>query len=185
MDVLETILTAIALAMDCLSISVAFTIGKCFVEYVDIIKMGTSFGAFQTLMPMLGWLIAINVVWFVKDFSHWIAFLLLCSIGSKFIYESMKNRDDTKVSKLSVYMLLSLSIATSIDAFTVGVSFGLLMLQIIFPAILFGITSFLFTLLGSMLGRMLSIFFKGCSRLIGGIILIGIGVKILLESIML
>ena len=187
-DFIEAVLIAVALAMDCFSVSMATGLNHNSVKPFYIWRMAIFFGLFQALMPLLGWLVSSYFGTYIMAFDHWIAFILLAFIGTKMIIDYFK-KEEAKAfdpEKLSVVVLLAF--ATSIDALAVGVSFecmGCHMLSdIISSIIIIGIVSWLFSLIGFRIGATIGRRFKFPAELIGGIILIAIGIKVLIEHMM-
>lgn len=184
MDFLFIFGTAIALSMDALSVSVinGFTIKK--LHFQHAFRIAFSFGLFQALMPLIGWAAGRTFSVYIEKYDHWVAFLLLLFIGSKMIFESfsMDEECDSK-SCLHLPTLLLLSIATSIDALAVGLSFAFLRISIIQPVLIIGLVTFVICLCGVYIGNKIGHFFEKKLELAGGIILILIGLKILIEHL--
>ena len=184
MDPLSIVLTAIGLAMDCFSVSIVnglfFQQSKVF----KALKMASFFGSFQAIMFSVGWLAIRSFSKVISEVDHWIAFGLLLFIGSKMIYESQKEVE-SKAKPLSLSVLLLLSIATSIDSLGVGVSFALLQTSITVPVVIIGLASFIFSIIGVSIGERFGRVLENKIEIMGGIILIGIGAKILIEHLML
>ena len=135
-------------------------------------------------MPVLGWLGGIQLEWLITTFAPWIAFILLLLIGSNMIRESFSNDEDEESSdKFSFKELALLAIATSIDAFAVGITYAVLKTDILIPIIMIGVTAFIFTIIGLYLGKKIGNYFGGKFEILGGVILILLGVKILLEGL--
>lgn len=135
-------------------------------------------------MILIGWSIGLYMKDFISEIDHWIAFILLCFIGFKMIYESLKIESLEKTTNtLNIYVLLIISIATSIDALVIGISFAFLKISIILPIVIIGIVTFIFSILGINIGSKLGHFFEKKIEIIGGLILISIGIKILFEHI--
>src|SRR4030042_5960615 len=126
MDIIQILLIAIGLAMDALAVSITYGITIKQQKINNALKIGLSFGSFQAFMPLIGWLAGLSLRDLISGVDHWIAFGLLSLIGCKMIYESTKIRDDKGIRSLNVFILLLLSIATSIDALAVGLSFAFL-----------------------------------------------------------
>lgn len=170
--------------MDALSVSVT---NGCIIKELKprhAFRIAFFFGFFQAMMPVIGWAMGSLFYSYIRSFDHWIAFGLLFFIGIKMIYESFKKDEEKKQKDCRHYpTLLILSLATSIDALAVGVSFALLDVQIIFPAAVIGIITFIVCLAGVFVGNRIGQFFENRLELAGGIILIGIGVKILVEHL--
>jgi len=147
------------------------------------LKLGLFFGGFQAIMPLIGWLAGFSFKEMISDIDHWIAFGLLLIIGLKMIYESFGMDSEQEKKDLSYYTIIILSIATSIDALAVGVSFVFLKVDIILPVILIGIITFVMSFLGVFLGNKFGKLFGSKIEIIGGLVLIGIGTKILIEHL--
>lgn len=188
MNNFEILFIAIGLAMDCLAVSIASGIIIKKIEWRTMLTMAFFFGLFQAAMPFIGWLFASRFSHLIESVDHWIAFLLLLFLGGKMIIESFKEEDCKKdFNPASLKVVLALAIATSIDALAVGVSFAFLGMNtvdtILMPISIIGLVSFLMSLCGLLFG----IFF-GCRHnmrveLWGGLILIIIGCKILIEHL--
>ncbi|MBO4444136.1 MAG: manganese efflux pump [Bacteroidaceae bacterium] len=187
MTLLEIILLAIALAMDCFAVSVTsgFILRK--VRWRPILLMALLFGLFQGAMPCIGWAATNYFDRYIRDVDHWIAFLLLAFIGSKMLYDGFKGEEESHFNPHSLRTLVGLAVATSIDALAVGISFGCLGMNtfssILLPVIIIGAVSSLFSLGGSFIGIFLGRKFHLPVEQIGGLILIGIGIKILIEHL--
>lgn len=184
MDFISTLLIAIALAMDAFSVSLTkgFTLKK--ITKSQVLWFGIFFGGFQALMPVLGWLGGIQLEWLITTFAPWIAFILLLLIGSNMIRESFSNEEEEEDSdKFSFKELTLLAIATSIDAFAVGITYAVLKTDILIPIIMIGVTAFIFTIIGLYLGKKIGNYFGDKFEILGGVILILLGVKILLEGL--
>ncbi|MBP5425015.1 MAG: manganese efflux pump [Prevotella sp.] len=187
MSFLEIVLLAIALAMDCFAVSVTsgFILRK--LQWRTILIMALLFGFFQGAMPCIGWAATSYFDSYIRHIDHWIAFLLLAFIGGKMIYDGFKGEEEPHFNPHSFRTLVSLAIATSIDALAVGISFGCLGMStfgsILLPVGIIGAVSFLFTIGGCLIGIFLGKRFHLPVEQIGGLILIGIGVKILIEHL--
>jgi putative Mn2+ efflux pump MntP len=133
-------------------------------------------------MPIIGWLAGLTVVEIIASFDHWIAFALLALVGGKMIWEGFgKESDEEKGDQTRGWPLLLLSIATSIDALAVGFSFSILKNPILFPAVIIGIVCFIMTIIGMIFGKALAKIFGKKVEIFGGLVLIAIGVKILVD----
>lgn len=184
MDTLSIIFIAFGLAMDAFAVSITRGGTIKNLRIYSALAIATFFGAFQAVMPLIGWLAGLSLRDIISGFDHWIAFGLLSSIGFKMIYESFTVESSEKeINPLNVFVLLILSIATSIDALAVGISLSFLKISIAIPAIIIGTVTFLLTLLGVFIGNRFGHFFEKKIEIVGGLILIGIGVKILIEHI--
>ena len=170
--------------MDAFAVSIATGLKLgCSVKARHTFRLAFHFGFFQCFMTVFGWFLGYSVESIIKTFDHWIAITLLCFIGGKMIFEAFKNDISSEVpcDPTKGMMLLSLSIATSIDAFAVGISLGVLDTGILYPSIIIGLVAAAFTITGIRLGSKLGTFVSRKAEILGGIILIGIGLKILLE----
>ena len=150
-------------------------------------RIAFSLAFFQALMPLIGWLIGKKIEKFVVSFDHWLAFGLLTLIGGKMILESIKNEEDKKpVNPLDPKVLIPMSLATSIDALIVGVTFALSYknLNLYLSTFIIGFTTFFFSMLGILFGKKTGIRFGQKMETLGGIILFLIGLKILLEHLL-
>ncbi|MBR4480975.1 MAG: manganese efflux pump [Prevotella sp.] len=203
MSLLDIILLAVALAMDCLTVSIVSGVimiqrdGSFVTSAGDvtkepslcIIRMAFLFGFFQAMMPLIGWLGISHFQAYMEAYDHWIAFAMLGFIGGRMIWESFGSDEEQHFNPRKLRTQLLLAIATSIDALAVGISFactGYTSLgQLTLPLIIIGVVSFLFSLIGYQLGARFgrSIAHRLKPELLGGVILIGIGVKILAEHL--
>ncbi|MBS3920919.1 MAG: manganese efflux pump [Deltaproteobacteria bacterium] len=184
MDTLTLLLIAFGLSMDAFAVSVSNGMTIKHQRANHAFRIGIFFGSFQALMPLIGWSAGLNLRDLISGVDHWIAFGLLSLIGCKMIYESTKMGGKRKETfPLSLWMLLMLSIATSIDALAVGISFALLNISIITPILVIGTVTFILSFLGVLIGNKAGHFFEKKIEVLGGLILIGIGVKILIEHL--
>ena len=186
MDLLTIILIAVGLAMDCFSVSVTKGLlsGKT-PQWLPALLMALMFGLFQGGMPLLGYYAGSTFVGFFSNWSHWVALLLLSAIGGKMIYDSLshKNTEEATTGKpvFSFVQTLVLSVATSIDALVTGVLFVPVPEKVFLAVAVIALVSFLFSLSGYTIGIFVGRRFRFNSELIGGIILVGIGLKIFIE----
>ena len=181
LDAATILVIAVGLAMDAFSVSVAYGITTKGNGKTNAIKMASSFGAFQAFMPVLGWLMGVEILELIAGFDHWLAFGLLALIGCKMIYEATSVEHQPRGKRLNLYTLLLLSVATSIDALAVGLSFALLKVSITTPIAIIGTTTFTLSFLGATIGDKIGKTLSSKIEVLGGLILIAIGVKILLE----
>jgi len=177
------ILIALALAMDSFSVSITrgFTNTKTKMS-IEALKTGFFFGTFQAIMPIIGWLAGLSIIELISGFDHWIAFGLLALVGTRMIYESITAASRKIASSTSLKVLIMLSIATSIDALAVGLSLSFLEESILIPAIIIGIITFSLSFLGLYIGKKLGNYFERIG-ILGGIILIVIGFRVLVEHL--
>lgn len=185
-DIFSIIVIAFGLAMDSLAVSISSGVTIKQVRVRDAAKIALFFAVFQVGMPVLGWLLGTGLADLVSEVDHWIAFGLLGLIGARMIYESVrkeKRESEKETNLLSTHVLLVLSIATSIDAFAVGVSFAFLGVFILNPIVVIGTVTFLLCFLGVFAGNRFGQIFKNKFKMIGGLVLIGIGLKILIQDL--
>lgn len=178
----ETLLIlAVALAMDSVAVSIA--IGS---KYRDLLFNRTLFiagvfGFFQGAMPLAGYLIGISFADYVQAFDHWIAFVLLVGLGGKMLYEAYQNEFDDEVSDLSNKTLITLGIATSIDAMAIGVTFAFLHSDILTASGVIALVTFVLCIIAVFIGKKLGSLLESKAEILGGTILIALGCKILAE----
>jgi len=182
MDLITIIFVAIGLGVDAFSVAIGIGAANTKRSWAPVLRLAAAFGLFQFAMPIAGWLAGLTVVNVIGGIDHWIAFFLLAYIGGKMIWEGCKNEtEEEKSDQTSGLPLLLLSIATSIDALAVGFSFSILKVPILFPAAVIGIVCFLMTTIGMIFGKALARIFGKKVEIFGGIVLIVIGVKILID----
>ena len=184
MDILTIFFIAVGLAMDAFAVCIAggLTMENLRIRYA--LRIALFFGVFQAIMPIIGFMAGLSIRNYIMHVDHWIAFGLLAFIGSKMIYESLfLDHDDKKMDPNDIFLLLVLSIATSIDALAVGLSLSLLKVDIFLPAFIIGIVTFILSYLGVLIGKSMGHLFEKRIEVLGGLVLIGIGVKILIEHL--
>lgn len=184
MSFIEIMILAIALSIDASIASLAqgtiLTLNKRKYSFL----LALSMAIFQAFMPILGWIIALNFIEFIKEFDHWIAFIVFLILGLKLIKEAYENKDeDRMISCITIPCILSLSFATSIDALVAGATLSFLNVDIIKPSILIGITTFFAALGGFWAGYMLKKVNKFWLEIFGGALLIVLGLKVLIEHL--
>ncbi len=184
MSFLTNFLLGLGLSMDAFAVSMSSSTTIRPFHLKDALKLALFFGGFQAFMPVIGWLGGSAVSGFVSEYAPWIAFLLLVFIGGKMIYEALYGSPDGKVSSLSYSVLFVLAIATSIDALAVGISFAFLKTPILEPIIIIGSVTFFMSFCGAILGYRIGHFFENEVEILGGLILIGLGGKILAEHLL-
>lgn len=188
MNFIELFLLAIGLSMDafavaiCVGLNIKEEQGSHTVSVKKMLIVGLYFGVFQAVMPLMGYMTATLFADMIITYDHWIAFVLLCFLGGKMIMGSFKTeKSDNQEYSLNSKRMLPLSIATSIDALAVGISFAFLQVDII-PAVSFiGITTLVLSMVGVKIGNLFGAKFKSKAEFAGGAILILIGLKIILE----
>lgn len=188
MTYLSLIITALGLAMDAVAVAIASGLSVSKLRFRDAFKMAAIFGAFQAIMPLLGyllasWFTASSAAW-LKDYDHWIAFVLLGAIGIKMILDARTAADEKVHSPFRINKLIVLGIATSLDAFAVGVTFSLLEAGLAATVIIIGAITFFLCLPAVWFGARLGKIYAKRAEILGGAVLIAIGCKILIEHLM-
>ena len=183
MNFVELFILAVGLSMDAFAIAICIGLTMVKFNIKKALIVGAYFGISQAVMPLAGYFLASLFAERVILYGDWIAFIVLSFIGGKMIIDSLKKDDesDTGEKPLKLAVMLPLAIATSIDALAVGVSFAFLQINIVFAAILIGITTFTISMAGIKIGNMFGAKFKSKAQLAGGIMLVLIGLKIILE----
>ncbi|TAJ12290.1 manganese efflux pump [Marinilabiliaceae bacterium JC017] len=183
MDTYSIILIAIGLSMDSLAVSITNGLTIKDLNAKKVLTISSSLAIFQALMPLFGWLTGIGVEKYIREVDHWIAFVLLSFIGAKMIYESFQSKETVNNVELKPVTLIAQSVATSIDAFAVGISFAIMNFSIATPVVIIGLVTFGFSLMGLQLGKFFEKYLGKSVEVFGGLVLIGIGVKILVEHL--
>jgi len=188
LNLIELLLLAVALAMDTFAVGICIGLTFKKVTIKKALTVGLYFGIFQAVMPLIGFFITIIFAGRVNidAFSSWIAFALLCFIGGKMILDSLKKDDCPDTSdeqSLKFTKMLPLAIATSIDALAVGVSFAFLEVNIIPAVLLIGVTTLILSIIGLKIGNVFGLKFRSKAQMLGGIILIILGTRILLDHL--
>ncbi len=186
MGIIELLLIGVGLSMDAFAVAVCKGLNMRKVNKAHCFIIALFFGGFQALMPLIGWFLGSQFEQYITAIDHWIVFVLLAFIGGKMVKEALTeeeeeiNKDD---SRLNIKELFVLAIATSIDALAVGITFAFLQVRILPAITLIGCTTFLLSAVGVFVGNIFGSRYKSKAELAGGIILILIGVKILLEHL--
>ena len=184
-DTLSIFIIAIGLAIDCFAVSIGGSVTMRKVTPALMLRVALAFGAFQAGMTALGWLAGQTVVDLIESLDHWIAFGLLAFVGIRMIWESFRKDSDGKTVDITKWLtLLVLSIFTSIDALAVGVSFAFLDVNLAYACAVIGGAAFVLSIAGLALGKKLGKIVGKHAEIIGGIILIGIGIRILLDHML-
>ncbi len=189
MSILRIWLLALGLAMDCFAVSIASGIILKKTLWRTILTMAFFFGLFQALMPLVGWFCANSFSHYIKEIDHWFAFGILAFLGGRMIYESFKKEEQRDFNPSSLKMILTMAVATSIDALAVGVTFAFMGVEhfseILVPVCIIGFVSFTMSIIGLFIGIKFGSKFaeKIHAEFWGGLILIIIGVKILFEHL--
>lgn len=178
----ELFLLAVGLAMDAFAVSVCKGLALSRVDMKKALAAGLWFGGFQALMPLLGYLLGSRFASYIADFDHWIAFVLLALIGGNMIRESFGDEEEADAS-FGVRAMLPLALATSIDALAVGLTFAFLSVRVLPAVTLIGVVTLIISMIGVKLGNLFGARFRGKAEFAGGLILILLGVKILLQHL--
>lgn len=184
---LELLLLGVGLAMDAFAVAVCKGLSMTKVNKGQAVIIGLFFGGFQALMPLIGWLLGVGFEKYIEAVDHWIAFALLAFIGGKMVIEAVNPEDESKEDKmdqpLDIKEMFVLAFATSIDALAVGVTFAFLNYPIVQSISIIGIVTFIISVLGVFIGNFFGSKYKSKAQFVGGLILILIGLKILLEGL--
>lgn len=171
--------------MDALAVALATGLALGDVSARQTFRLSFHFGLFQFLMPVIGWMAGLTIEAWIAGYDHWLAFGLLCTIGGKMIYEALTAMDEatSRRDPTRGLSLVVLSVATSVDALAVGISLGVLHVRIWYPAVVIGVVACTLTAVGMHVGRRLGSAFGRRMEVLGGLVLMGIGVKILLSHL--
>ena len=183
MGLTELFILAVGLSMDAFAVAVCkgLAMPKCTFKKAAIV--GLWFGGFQALMPAIGYVLGAQFQETIASIDHWIAFVLLALIGGNMIHEALDNDEEEADASLDVKTMFLLAVATSIDALAIGITFAFLKVNII-PAVCFiGIVTFIISFAGVKIGNVFGARYKNKAEIVGGIILILLGLKILLEHL--
>lgn len=185
MQIVEILLIAVGLAMDAFAVAIGIGSTRRANGGRAAFRLSFHFGLFQFLMPVMGWLVGNSVERFISTIDHWIAFALLAFVGGRMVQSGFdaSNEESQLGDPSRGRMLLTLAIATSIDALAIGLSLAMLSVDIIFPSIVIGVVASVFTLTGLGIGYRLGELFGKRMEIIGGLILIGIGVRVVISHL--
>lgn len=191
MGLVELVLLAIGLSMDAFAVSICKGLGMKKINLKVAVVLGLFFGGFQAGMPVIGWALGSQFMGIIGPIDHWIAFILLAFIGGKMLWEAFTEDEDEDedegdgkdAEKIDLGEYLILAIATSIDALAVGISFAALSVDIMPAVSLIGITTFIFSVAGVAIGHTFGARYEKPATIVGGVVLIFIGLKILLEHL--
>lgn len=180
------LIIAIGMSTDCFAVALSGSISLGSSSFIQVLRTALSFGFFQAMMPVLGWLAGRTVVGLISVYDHWLAFGLLLLVGSRMLWASRRSGEDGGVSSdiTKGWLLLTLSVATSIDALAVGLSFAFMQVNIVLASATIGAVTFLVTIIGFRLGKKAGKIIRKRAEVVGGLILIAIGLKILLTDLL-
>lgn len=184
--IVELFFIALGLSMDAFAVALCKGLNMRVYNKKYSFLIAAFFGGFQALMPLIGWLLGTQFARYIRDFDHWVAFLLLAFIGGKMVYDSFTKDDcccEKKEEAFNFRELLMLSVATSIDALAAGITFAFFKVNIFGAVLLIGAVTFILSASGVAIGNRFGIRYKNKAELIGGLALIIMGIKILLEHL--
>lgn len=185
---IELLLLGVGLAMDAFAVSICKGLGMTKLNKQQAVVIGLYFGGFQALMPLVGWILGSQFKQYITSIDHWIAFILLGFIGGKMAYEAIMGWNEADAieandAPLNHKEMVVLAIATSIDALAVGITFAFLSTPIAPAVAIIGVVTFVISVIGVAVGNYFGSKYKAKAELIGGLILIALGLKILLEHL--
>ena len=183
MEIYEILLIGIGLAMDAFAVSICKGLSMKKMNWKNVVIIALYFGVFQALMPLIGYFLGMTFESIVTTFDHWVAFALLTLIGGGMIKESFDDEDDKKNDKVDFKTMVVLAIATSIDALAIGITFAFFDVNIVLAVSIIGIITFIISVLGVKIGNRFGDKYQNKAQLMGGIILVLLGFKILLEHL--
>lgn len=183
MSIIELLLLALGLSMDAFAVSICKGLSVPKLRAKHCLICGVYFGAFQAIMPLIGWALGIRFQSLITNIDHWIAFVLLAVIGANMIKESFSKEEECPDASFGFKTMLTLAVATSIDALAVGVTFAFLDVNIVPAVLLIGMTTFVCSAVGVKIGNVFGNRFQSKAEFLGGLVLIGIGLKILIEHL--
>jgi len=183
MEIYAIFLLAIGLSFDTFAVSVSCGLIEKDIRFLRASRIAIIFAIFQAIMPIAGWLLGLSVKKYIIRVDHWIAFGLLFFVGIKMIYESFKNDEERNFNPQDIKVILFLSIATTIDAFVIGITLAFLNVKLLLTTSIIGAVTYLASMLGILFGKNLGTHFGKKIEIVGGLILIAIGIKLLLEHL--
>lgn len=184
MSTVSLLFVGIALSIDSLAASISTGACSKNIRLKHVLKVAAFMAFFQGIMPLIGWLIGSSFKSIIEDYDHWVAFVMLFGIGGKLIYDGIKNSIEEDNANPTKNMLLAgIALATSIDAMILGIGFGLIEINIWLAMLIIGSTTFMFSSVGVFVGEKIGNKINKGIEIFGGLVLIGLGVKILVEHI--
>lgn len=183
MGILEILLIAVGVSMDAFAVSICKGLSVSKIRPEHPLTVALWFGGFQALMPVLGYYLGVNFADLVECIDHWIAFLLLGIIGGNMLKDSFSGDCEVSSPDFSFRTMLAMAVATSIDAFAIGVSFAFLRVNIWEAVLVIGLTTAAFSAVGLLVGNVFGNHFKAKAEAVGGLILIAMGIRILIEHL--
>lgn len=183
MEFLTLLALAIGLCFDTFAVSVSSGLMKREITFTQAFRIAIILGVFQGIMPAIGWFLGISIKGYIEEWDHWIAFVLLGALGIKMIVESLQKKEEREFDPLNTKVVVGMAIATSIDALIVGVGFGMLQVNLLLAIVVIGGVTFITSMVGILCGKKTGAHFGEKVEKLGGVILILIGIKILLEHL--
>ena len=183
MGLLELFIIAVGLSMDAFAVAICKGLSVRALRPGHAVVTGLYFGGFQSLMPLIGYFLGVRFQSLITSVDHWIAFVLLALIGGNMIRESRNTDEESLSDSFSFATMLPLAVATSIDALAVGVTFAFLQVDIVAAVCFIGVTTFILSCVGVKIGNVFGAKYKSRAELFGGVVLILMGCKILLEHL--
>lgn len=184
MGLVELIILSVGLAMDAFAVSICKGLAMKKMKWKNAIIIGLYFGIFQAIMPLIGYLLGVSFQSAITSIDHWVAFVLLVGIGANMIREAISKEKEEANDSIKIKDMLILAIATSIDALAIGITFAFLEVNITLAVSLIGIITFIISVIGVKIGNIFGDKYERKAELAGGIILIGLGIKILIEHLL-
>ncbi len=182
MEIIEIIMLGVGLAMDATAVSMTNGMNNRKIVFSKMLLIGFTFGFFQTIMPLIGYLFGTLFADVIMTLDHWIALILLGYLGCKMLYDGFKKKEDESTDReLTFQGLLIQGVATSIDALAVGISLATLRVDVVIAVLSIGVITMLLSILGVLIGKKFGNLLNNKATILGGIILIGIGLKIFIE----
>lgn len=187
MGIIELFFVAVGLSMDACAVSICKGLGMWKLNIKQAVVIALFFGVFQAFMPVIGWFLGVQFQEYIVSVDHWIAFVLLAFIGGKMLWDAFRGTDEDDCGcedrKLDIKELFMLAIATSIDALAVGITFAFLQVDIVPAVVLIGVTTFVLSFVGVVVGNKFGARYEKPATIVGGVVLILIGLKILVEHL--
>ena len=183
MGAIEILLISIGLAMDAFAVSVCKGLAMKKMSWKKAIIIGLYFGIFQAVMPVIGYFLGTTFERFITNVDHWVAFILLVGIGINMVKEAFDKESENRNDNVDMKTMLVLSIATSIDALAIGITFACLKIHIVMPVITIGLITFIISVIGVKIGNRFGDKYEKKAEIMGGVILILLGIKIVLEHL--
>jgi manganese efflux pump family protein len=183
MGIYAIFLLSIGLSLDTFAVSVSCGLIDKDIKFFHASRIAIIFAIFQAVMPIIGWLLGLSVKGYIIQVDHWMAFGLLSLVGLKMIYESLKNNEEKNFNPQDIKVILILSVATTIDAFVIGITFAFLEVNLLLASLIIGAVTYTASMLGTLFGKNVGAHFGKKMEIVGGLILISIGTKILIEHL--